>query len=78
MKAPVCRLCHKEHWAREGCDFGTDTSREGRDVVKPQGTSSERDHRKARPNLRPRKPGGDGAAAKPKTAPKVKRKSKKK
>jgi len=22
MEAPKCRLCQKNHWAREGCDFG--------------------------------------------------------
>lgn len=22
MEAPKCRLCEKNHWAREGCDFG--------------------------------------------------------
>lgn len=23
MKAPKCRLCHQEHWPREGCSFGS-------------------------------------------------------
>jgi len=72
--APLCRLCGKAHWQREGCDFGKNTQREGRDVVKPKGTSTEGEHPKARPATRPRKPGGDGTAAKPKTAPKKKRK----
>lgn len=23
LSPPMCRLCHKEHWAREGCQFIT-------------------------------------------------------
>ena len=53
------------------------TSREGRRVLKAEGVSSDATRTaataKARPAPRPRKPGGDGTAAKPETAPKFDR-----
>lgn len=26
IDAPLCRLCHKPHWQRAGCDFGKNTN----------------------------------------------------
>lgn len=33
---PLCRLCGKTHWQRAGCDFGKNTSREGRRALKAE------------------------------------------
>lgn len=48
---------------------GMNTSREGRCVLKAAATQTDRDHLEARPASLPRGTGGDGTAAKPKTAP---------
>ena len=37
MEPPKCRLCEKNHWAREGCNFGKTTKPE-KEKTMPKGT----------------------------------------
>lgn len=79
MEATHCKICNHRHWAREPHILPADapaekrsmrnTQREGRDVMKPKGTSTERDHRDVPlPIATPGKPAGkkgQSRAAKP-------------
>lgn len=75
MTPPKCRLCGKEHWAREGCNFGPtpNTPREGRRVLK--GEKPTRPASTERPDPPIQQPTKVKRAAKKK---KAKRKAKKK
>ena len=76
MKGSMCKVCGHEHWLREPHVDLPNTSREGRCVLKAEAARPDATRTaataKARPASMPRKSGGDGTAAKPKTALKAK------
>lgn len=69
MEAPKCRLCEKNHWAREGCDFGQKVKKPTQDELERNvRTSSQIEYggRRLAGKTEKVRPG------KPKTAPKKK------
>lgn len=74
IDAPLCRLCHKPHWQRAGCDFGKDAKR-ALGIAQSE-SKSEVARRRGKPPI----PGGSVYPVRDDTAkaPKAKRKKAKK